>query len=96
MNIMKLIFIILIIVTLYFLYKRTVSLNENDTVNKLKDHMEHYNDISFNPDYVWLNRMNLMPWWNSTRFTRNSSWDIRGDVPIGNYYVGPWLQSPLI
>jgi hypothetical protein len=36
------------------------------------------------------------PWWNSTRFNRNSSWDIRGDVPINPVYVGPWLVSPLL
>lgn len=38
----------------------------------------------------------LLPWWNSTRHTRNMFWDIRGDVPITPYYVGPWLNSPLI
>jgi hypothetical protein len=38
----------------------------------------------------------LGPWWNSTRFNRNSSWDIRGDVPVNHVYVGPWLVSPLI
>ena len=39
---------------------------------------------------------NLLPWWNSTRHTRNMSWDIRGDVPQIPYYVGPWMNSPLI
>ena len=39
---------------------------------------------------------NQFPFWNSTRHTRNSSWDIRGDVPIDPYYSGPFWQSPLI
>jgi hypothetical protein len=38
----------------------------------------------------------VIPFWNSTRHTRNSSWDIRGDIPITPYYLGPWWQSPLI
>lgn len=34
--------------------------------------------------------------WNSTRGTRNMSYDLRGDVPtpIGN--IGPFWRSPLI
>ncbi len=61
---------------------------------KFLDHFEHFNDVGYDPDFQWLARHNLLPWWNSTRHTRNSSWDIRGDVPIVSHYVGPWLNSP--
>jgi hypothetical protein len=63
---------------------------------KFLKHFEHFNDSGYEPDFGWLARNNLLPWWNSTRNTRNSSWDIRGDVPVASYYVGPWLNSPLI
>lgn len=33
------------------------------------------------------------PWWNSTRSTRNMSYDIRGDIPIPKTYIGPWNIS---
>ena len=36
------------------------------------------------------------PWWNSTRFTRNMSYDLRGDEVPYPYYVGPWWVSPRI
>lgn len=32
-------------------------------------------------------------WWNSTRSTRNMSYDLRGDIPIPPSYVGPWNIS---
>lgn len=64
--------------------------------NKLLEHYEHFNDAGFEPDFAWLVRNNLLPWWNSTRRTRNTSWDMRGDIPIPYYNIGPWLHSPLI
>lgn len=64
--------------------------------NKLIDHAEHFSDNTFQPDYAWLSQYNLMPWWNSTRSTRNMSYDLRGDIPIVPSYVGPWNNSPLI
>ena len=64
--------------------------------NKLLHHVEHFNDVGFVPDFAWLSRYNLLPWWNSTRGTKNMSYDLRGDVPIIPYYVGPWYNSPLI
>jgi hypothetical protein len=67
-----------------------------DRGNKLLEHYEHFNDNGFEPDFAWLARNNLLPWWNSTRHTRNTSWDIRGDVPIPYYDTGPWWNSPLI
>lgn len=39
---------------------------------------------------------NLFPWWNSTRHTRNMSYDIRGDPILQYYEIGPWLKSSLI
>lgn len=48
------------------------------------------------PTDTWLGRNNLLPWWNSTRYTRNSSWDIRGDVRPTIYYTGAWHNSPHI
>ncbi len=45
-------------------------------------------------DSVWLNTYTNFPFWNTQLgSTRNMSYDIRGDVPIGHSYVGPWLQS---
>lgn len=49
------------------------------------------------PSDTWLARNHMLPWWNSTRHTRNSSWDIRGDVRPKGYYispVGPWHNTP--
>lgn len=48
------------------------------------------------PTDTWLMQHNLMPFWNSTRSTRNTSWDIRGDVKPSLQSVGPWNISPLI
>lgn len=59
-------------------------------------HFEHFNDTDYQPDYAWLSQNNLMPWWNSTRRTKNMSYDLRGDVPIIPGPVGPWNNSPLI
>ena len=46
-------------------------------------------------DISILSRLGLLPWWNSTRHTRNSSYDLRGDVPVFVQPVGPWLNSEL-
>jgi hypothetical protein len=70
--------------------------NCNCNKHKLLTHVEHYSDNSFQPDYAWLSQNNLMPWWNSTRHTRNMSYDLRGDVPIIPTYIGPFNSSPLI
>jgi hypothetical protein len=37
----------------------------------------------------------LLSWWNSTRHTKNMSYDIRGDIPPFSYYTGPWNNSSL-
>lgn len=69
---------------------------EGTNKHKLMEHAERFEDITFQPDYAWLSQNNLMPWWNSTRHTRNMSYDLRGDVPITPSYVGPWNNSDLI
>lgn len=43
--------------------------------------------------YYFRYPFNRYPWWNSTRSTRNMSYDLRGDVPIPRTYVGPWNNS---
>lgn len=48
------------------------------------------------PSIGWLSRRGLLPWWNSTRDTKNMSYDIRGDVPPFRYPVGPWLNSTIV
>ena len=52
---------------------------------------EYYN-TTLSPGQSWLSRNNqnnnLFTLWNSTRHTRNMSWDMRGDVPIMPYYTG--------
>lgn len=68
----------------------------NCNKHKFIEHIERFTDVGFAPDYAWLSNHNLLPWWNSTRHTRNMSYDIRGDVPIIPSYVGPWMNSPLI
>lgn len=70
--------------------------DDSDDKQKLITHAENFSNISFQPDYAWLSRYNLLPWWNSTRHTRNSSYDLRGDVPIIPSYVGPWNNSDMI
>lgn len=44
--------------------------------------------------YPWLARNHMLPWWNSTRHTRNSSWDLRGDVVPRLTDTGPFYRSP--
>jgi len=48
------------------------------------------------PSVGWLSRRGLLPWWNSTRDTKNMSYDLRGDIPPFRYPVGPWLNSAIV
>jgi hypothetical protein len=48
------------------------------------------------PSVGWLSSQGLLPWWNSTRNTRNMSYDIRGDIPPIIHPVGPWHISPVL
>jgi hypothetical protein len=54
----------------------------------------YYNYLT--PSIGWLSRRGLLPWWNSTRDTKNMSYDIRGDIPPFRYPVGPWLNSAIV
>lgn len=65
---------------------------------KFQEHFENINDELYSPDIGWLSNNGLLPWWNSTRHTRNMSYDLRGDVvPYGVCTGGsfPWWKSPL-
>lgn len=52
-----------------------------------EDEYEQYqyqNPYAYRPTDGWLASRGLLPWWNATRFTRNTSYDIRGDItPFG-------------
>lgn len=68
----------------------SVNYNDDDYANV----SYYYDPRSY--DVGFLSRAGLLPWWNSTRFTRNMSYDVRGDIPVPVYYVGPWLNSPFL
>jgi hypothetical protein len=98
-----------------YLYSKPGSCTSKGCLRKSRDHdrdrnqHEHFNgayyDPSYEPNDARLSRYGLLPWWNSTRFiTRNTSYDIRGDVPFHGSCVGncpgctpplPWWDSPL-
>ena len=67
--------ILVIIIIIVFINEYFLEINENKCkCNKIEN---------FHTNYVCnCNYKYLSPWWNSTRHTRNTSWDIRGDVPI--------------
>lgn len=52
---------------------------------------EVYDDTFINPAYRY-----FQPWWNSTRYTRNMSYDIRGGIQNPIDYTGLWNVSPLL
>lgn len=65
------------------------------------DNYQTYRDLypigpDIRSDWAYLSSRGLLPWWNSTRYTRNSSYDIRGDIPPILYDVGPWNVSPIM
>ena len=59
----------------------------------IKEHIidEYDNTIVSVPIYRY-----IQPWWNSTRHTRNMSYDIRGDAHNPISYMGLWNISPLL
>lgn len=68
---------------------------EKNNLRRGRD-VDHFNHDGSEPDFTWLSIHNLLPWWNSTRRTRNMSYDIRGDIATVLYRVSPWHNSPLI
>jgi hypothetical protein len=64
--------------------------------HKLLRHIQNVSDLEFAPNMPWLAQHNLLPWWNSSRNTRNMSYDIRGDVPLGVQFVPTFYASPQI
>ena len=74
-------------------------LNEVEHFRNFRNYTNRYryrNINNYYPSYydIWqLSRYGLLPWNNSTRFTRNMSYDLRGDVYLPPYYTGPWNNS---
>lgn len=56
---------------------------------------DEYDYEYITPSVGWLSQRGLLPWWNSTRDTKNMSYDIRGDIYPRSTYVGPWLNSSI-
>ena len=59
------------------------------------DHIMYDDGTFVAPNIGWLSRRGLLPWWNSTRDTKNMSYDLRGDIWPNYRYVGPWLNSSI-
>jgi hypothetical protein len=99
-----------------YLYSKPGNCTGKGCLRKSRDRnqYEHFNGepyeqnatpYAYEPNDARLSRYGLLPWWNSTRFiTRNTSYDIRGDVPFYGSCVGncagcspplPWWDSPL-
>lgn len=69
--------------------------NSNDYMESMLNlNLNHIDD--FNDNYQWMAYNNLLPMWNSSRRTRNMSYDLRGDIPIYPFYTGPFYNSPYI
>lgn len=67
-----------------------------DIDHDFDDNAGYRKDSDIVGDWAYMAARGLLPWWNSTRFTRNSSYDIRGDIPPILYDVGPWNISPIL
>ena len=98
--------IVLVLVLLYQTYQddsesETSKVKESYAPNIDTDFLDYApvddpNYYYLEPSVGWLSRRGLLPWWNSTRDTKNMSYDIRGDIPPFNYPVGPWLNSAIV
>jgi hypothetical protein len=77
----------------------TYSIHDNsensDTYIQYYDHISRNIPMLDHPSQAWLAEKGLLSWWNSTRHTKNMSYDIRGDIPPFSYYTGPWNNSSL-
>jgi len=109
-NVMIIIFIILLIIVVVIIRNEMNQVNETimniGPYSWMNQYDEEINDDQINGRIPYgnmntmtigkLSRLGLLPWWNSTRFTRNMSYDIRGEPRIISSQVGPWLNSPII
>ena len=78
---------IIILIIFVILINYYVKCNDNN-----KEHMASI----YEPSTIIPQSLIYSPFWNSTRHTRNMSWDIKGDVPIRYDYQGPFWHSNLI
>lgn len=62
--------------------------------HNIKEHItdDYYNEYIESPIYTQY----IQPWWNSTRYTRNMSYDVRGDIHNPVEYTGIWWLSHLL
>ena len=87
MDIVKLlpIIVVLLIILLFVLLYTNINI------------LEHYNEYDlgeYDLDNYYLSQSTQFPFWNTQiGTTRNMSYDLRGDIPIPRYNVGPWLNS---
>ena len=97
-NIIFAVFIFLTLIMIYT-YNKSFTDHENFVFNSepntedIGPYRTHHPEI---PNDPWLSDRGLLPWWNSTRFTRNMSYDLRGDIQNPIFYTGPWNRSPII
>ena len=56
---------------------------------------DDYDYAYITPSIGYLSRHGLLPWWNSTRDTKNMTYDIRGEIYPRAHPVGPWLNSAI-
>lgn len=91
----KNIIILFLVLALVFVLKQIYD-NQTKTIETVKN--VSYAPVNYvvQPSLSWLSDRGMLPWWNSTRSTRNMSYDIRGGIPPIHYDVGPWLNSGLL
>jgi len=105
------ILLVLAIVLIIYLIAQNSTRTKDSAVEPYRPDIDHdydnyqtyqtYRDLypigpNIRSDWAYLSSRGLLPWWNSTRYTRNSSYDIRGDIPPILYDVGPWNVSPIM
>ena len=78
-------YIFFVIVLLIFIYN----------ICHIENISEHITDNIYD-EYIDTYPIYIQPWWNSTRHTRNMSYDLRGDIKNPYWYTGPWSLSPLL
>lgn len=77
-------YIFFVIVLLIFIYNTC----------HIENISEHITDNIYNECII--SNIYTQPWWNSTRHTRNMSYDLRGGIQNPIEYTGIWLHSHLL